>query len=321
MSQISFTEPDRTRRATTRQLLMVRPASFGFNPETAADNAFQQTADIEQQDEIAQTARKEFDEFVEKLSAAGVDVLVVEDSPTPRKTDAVFPNNWISTHADGLVVTYPMLSEIRRDERRQEIIDVLAAKFSVNRLVTLAPWELQGRILEGTGSMILDRKNRVVYACISQRTDPTALQEWAELMRYQVCAFTAQDQQGKAIYHTNVMMALGSKQAVICLDALPFLHDRQLVREQLEESGHEIISITQNQVEKFAGNMLEVNGKEGPIWVMSSQAYHSLTEKQVNRLNSHGQRILHSPLTTIETYGGGSARCMLAEIFLPEKID
>ncbi|MEL6140098.1 MAG: arginine deiminase-related protein [Bacteroidota bacterium] len=319
MSQVSFSKPDAPQQLTTGHLLMVRPAAFGFNPETAADNAFQRVAAPSQQQKIAKAARNEFDELVQKLRAAGVVITVAEDSATPIKTDAVFPNNWISTHADGLVVTYPMLSEIRRQERRQAIIDLLAATYSLKRLVTLDPWELQGRILEGTGSMILDRRNRVVYACISQRTNPTALEEWAELMRYQVCSFTAQDQNGKAIYHTNVMMALGSKQAVICLDALPFQHERQLVLEQLEQSGHEVIAITQAQVAQFAGNMLEVVGKNGPIWVMSSQAYASLTDEQIARLKSNNQSILHSPLTTIETYGGGSARCMLAEVFLPKK--
>lgn len=312
-----FTKPDALVSAqTTNRIFMVRPANFGSNPETVDDNAFQQEAPDGEERSIAKKAVVEFDHFVAKLRAAGVEVLVIEDTPVPVKTDAVFPNNWITTHDDGVVVTYPMYSDIRRIERRKDIIDQLAEKFTVSRLITLEAWEEQDRMLEGTGSMILDRTNRVVYACDSMRTDATSLKEWAIMMRYTSVSFSAVGSDGVPIYHTNVMMALGTTHAVICLEAIHDETERQLVVNSLEAAGKKIVNISYGQMEQFAGNMLELKGANGPVWAMSTAAYDALTDEQRKELQSSHAELVHSQLTTIETYGGGSARCMMAEVFL-----
>lgn len=314
-----FTTPDAIVSAqTTNHIFMVRPRNFGSNPETVEDNAFQHEAPFQELESIAVRAIAEFDEFVTKLRAAGVDVLVVEDTNVPLKTDAVFPNNWITTHDDGVVVTYPMYSEIRRIERRRDIIDQLAEKFTVRRLITLEGWEEQDRMLEGTGSMILDRTNRIVYACDSMRTDPTSLREWATMMRFTSVSFKAVGSDNTPIYHTNVMMALGTTHAVICLEAIREEEEKRKVVDSLVAAGKQIVGITYDQMEHFAGNMLELKGADGPVWAMSSAAYEALSEEQREELQSSNAKLVHSKLTTIETYGGGSARCMMAEIFLPE---
>lgn len=303
---------------TTGHLMMVRPAHFGSNPETAADNAFQASSEAGQATEIAAKARAEFDAFVVALQAVGVDVLVVEDTTEPIKNDAVFPNNWITTHEDGLLVTYPMYSPIRQRERRQDIIESLNERFGFTRFVDLSAWEkIPNKMLEGTGSMILDRVNRVAYACLSQRTTLESLEEWAQLMGYEAVAFDATDAQGKPIYHTNVMMAMGSKQAVICLEAIADPAERERVVSKITAAGRTIVPITLVQMQQFAGNMLEVKGAQAAYWVMSSAAYRALQPEQLEALQQPGWQILHSDLSTIETYGGGSARCMLAELFLP----
>ncbi len=298
--------------------MMIRPANFGSNPETVIDNAFQQAAAPWELNSIAQKARGEFDQFVDQLQAAGVQVLVVEDTPEPPKTDAVFPNNWITTHEDGIIITYPMYSPIRQRERRMDIIELLFERFGFTSYVSLDDWELlQGRIVEGTGSMILDRENRIAYACLSQRTNEEALLEWAQMMRYKAVYFTATDSGGTPIYHTNVMMALGTTHAVVCMEAIRDEEAQANLRNILAETGKTIVEISLGQMNQFAGNMLEVVGKDGPIWAMSSSAYTALEPRQIEALSSGGKRLLHSDLTIIETYGGGSARCMMAEIFVP----
>lgn len=303
---------------TTGQLMMIRPANFGSNPETAIDNAFQQAAAPWELNSIAQKAREEFDAFVEKLQAAGVQVLVVEDTPEPPKTDAVFPNNWITTHEDGIIVTYPMYSPIRQRERRMDIIELLFERFGFSSYISLEDWELlRDRIVEGTGSMILDRENRIVYACLSQRTNEEALLEWAQMMRFKAVYFTATDAAGVPIYHTNVMMALGTTHAVVCMEVIRDEAEQAALRQTLSETGKTIVEISLDQMNQFAGNMLEVKGSAGAVWAMSSSAYAALQPEQIGALSSGGKLLLHSDLSTIETYGGGSARCMMAEIFVP----
>ncbi len=303
----------------TDTILMIRPANFGFNPETAENNAFQNNDTSISPAEISRRATEEFDGFVTRLRDAGIRVIVVKDTPEPVKTDAIFPNNWVSFHRDGRVFTFPMYSPNRRLERRADILSKLENLFFTGPRVPLETAEAQNRYLEGTGSMILDRDHRLVYACLSPRTDAELTREYSRLLSYEPVLFRAADQQGREIYHTNVMMALGETFAVICLDTIADPAERKMVTERLNTTGKEIIEISLEQMNAFAGNMLQVRSNDGQRWlVMSEQAYRSLTPNQIDRIKTHTQ-ILHAPLYTIETYGGGSARCMMAEVFLPEK--
>lgn len=301
----------------TNTILMVRPAAFGFNEETAANNAFQVKNESLSAEEIQQSALQEFDTFVNKLSAIGVEVIVVEDSAEPHTPDAIFPNNWISFHQDGLVVTYPMFSSIRRKERRPEVISDLMADFSVETRIFFEDYEREEKYLEGTGSLVLDRVNKVMYACLSPRTDRALTEELAERLDYKAVIFTAVDEEGQEIYHTNVMMALGETFAIICLDVIVDIMERQEVIEVLEDSGKEIIEISIDQMMQFAGNMLQVRGQDSSYLVMSQAAYDSLYEEQIEEIKQH-TKILFSPIPTIEELGGGSVRCMMAEVFLPK---
>lgn len=304
---------------TTSHILMVRPANFGFNEETAKSNAFQSTTHGLTNEQARQLAVVEFDDFVKNLRAAGVNVIVVEDTPEPVKPDAVFPNNWVTFHHDGTVVTYPMLSVARRLERRHDILENLRGNFRVSRLIAFEDHEEEGEILEGTGSMILDRENKLVYACLSPRTSPGLLAKFCESMGYEAVAFRSVDGDGQEIYHTNVMMALGETFVVICMDTVHNEQERALLAQKFSETKKEIIEITLDQMMQFAGNMLQVKNENGePILVMSEAAYQSLTEAQISKLESH-TKILHQPIPTIEKLGGGSVRCMMAEVFLPEK--
>ncbi len=298
---------------------MVRPARFGYNPETAASNAFQVYDDSMTPEEIAATAREEFDQFVAVLREAGVQVWVVEDTPEPPKPDAVFPNNWVTFHNDGTVITYPMFAPQRRLERREDIIKYLGSHFHIERRIKLERYEAKGRFLEGTGSMVLDRQHRIVYACSSPRTDEFLLDEFCRLMGYEKEYFSATDARGQEIYHTNVMMAVGERFVVICLEAIADDYAANRLIDRFYATNKEIVEISYRQMMSFAGNMLQVQNDRGErLLVMSDQAYHSLTDAQIRRLEKHC-RLVHSPIDTIETYGGGSARCMMAEIFLPEK--
>lgn len=299
-------------------ILMIRPAHFGYNIETAGNNAFQSNPEGISPESIKQSAVAEFDTFVDQLRAAGVEVIVVEDTAEPVKPDAIFPNNWITTHADGTIVTYPKFAPTRRKERREDIIQLLSDRYSVSRELSLVDGEEMDIYLEGTGSMILDRPNRVVYACRSLRTDESLLQRFCEEMGYEMELFDAVDKDGMPIYHTNVMMALGLNLVVICLDSIRDTQERQNLEARFAQTGKEVINIRLEQMEAFAGNMLQVAGAGGqPILVMSEQAYRSLRSDQVEALKKKTE-LLYSPLDTIETYGGGSARCMMAEIFLPK---
>ncbi len=299
-------------------ILMVRPAHFGYNEETARNNAFQQAVRSASEEEIERKARQEFDAFVEKLRAHGVHVIAIEDTSVPLKNDAVFPNNWFSTHADGTLVTYPMFSEMRRLERRDDIIAQLDRDFTIQKIIRLENHEDAGRYLESTGSMILDRPNRLVYACRSIRTDEGLLDEFCRWMSYEKVIFEAYGSSGIPIYHTNVMMALGEHFCVICMDSIKDPVDRSRIHDKLVATGKEIIAIAQEQLDDFMGNMLQVEGEGQTFLVMSEQARQALRPDQVLQIERHTQ-ILSSTLDTIEKHGGGSARCMMAEIYLPKK--
>lgn len=301
---------------TTSHLLMIRPVSFGFNTETAVNNAFQ----VAGKDAGAQEkALQEFDAFVQLLQQNGVDVMVINDTPQPHTPDSIFPNNWISFHDDGSIVLYPMYAGNRRLERKPGIIDKIATKFTISKTIDLSHYETEPAFLEGTGSMVLDRQNKIAYACISPRTDYFVLIDFCDRMGYRDELFDAIDQNGQAIYHTNVMMCVADKYVVLCLDSIAAEHEKDSVTETIKKSGKEIISISYDQMNHFAGNMLQVSNDKGELLLlMSSQAFASLTKEQVQKLSDYN-KIIHSPLTTIETNGGGSARCMMAEVYLPVK--
>jgi hypothetical protein len=295
---------------------MIRPVRFEFNAQTAVNNAFQ-VPDLDK--DIASLARKEFDDFASLLQSKGIDVSVVDDSPEPHTPDSVFPNNWVSFHADGTVFLYPMFAENRRLERKPEVLQQIRNKFEIVQLHDLSNRELQQQFLEGTGSMVLDRSEQIAYACLSPRTHPEVLEEFARISGYRIVAFDAVDRNGLPIYHTNVMMCVADRYVVICLDSIRDALQLTTVNEVIRQTGKEIIPISLQQMENFAGNMLQVENKNGEKFlVMSSQAYASLEPGQRDKLEAYNP-ILHSPLDTIEKNGGGSARCMLAEVFLPEK--
>ena len=301
-------------------LLMVRPANFGYNPETADNNVFQSNNDSRSIEEIAAMAMKEFDELLSRLEDASIEVVVIEDSVQPKKTDAVFPNNWFTTHDDGRIILYPMNSPNRRLERRTDIIDNLQETYEVSEVKSYAAHEDKGVILEGTGSMIIDRPNEIIYACLSQRTDQRLLDDLAaELGGYEVMGFVAVDDQGVPYYHTNVIMTLGDDLAIICLESIADPNERARVEEKLKSTGKVIVDISRSQVLKYCGNMLQVNNTKGEQYmVMSQSARDHLTPSQISQIESY-VTILSSPIDIIEEYGGGSARCMLAELFLAPK--
>jgi hypothetical protein len=302
---------------STNSILMIRPVAFGFNAQTAESNAFQ-NRDANQQD-VQQKAQQEFDGFVNILLDNGVNVTVVKDMVQPHTPDSIFPNNWVSFHDSGDVFFYPMQAENRRLERREDIIRLLENNFETNPIIDMSGFELTDQYLEGTGSMVLDRQNKVAYACLSPRTDVKALKTFCDYTGYTAVTFNAFDQQGTAIYHTNVLMAIGSEFAVICLDTITNAMERETVVRSLTAAGKEIVDITLDQMNCFAGNMLEVKNKNGEtLIVMSQTAYNSLLVEQKAMLSAFG-RLVYANINTIETNGGGSARCMIAEVHLPTK--
>lgn len=305
-------------RQITDKIMMVRPASFQFNEETAANNAFQTNGNYNNES-IKAKAIEEFDSMVSILRSKGITVEVIQDTETPAKPDAVFPNNWISFHRDGTVVTYPMFAENRRIERREDIIDTLASKYEVNKRYTFDYYEQEEKFLEGTGSMLFDRENNIVYACLSARTNIEILEKYSVLMGAKKIAFRSVDRSGKDIYHTNVMMALGVDFCVICLESIKNEVEKNEVLQMLSETNKQVVEINYDQMERFAGNMLQVANKEGERFlVMSQSAYDSLDKDQVHSLEKLTE-ILPIAIDTIETLGGGSVRCMMAEVFLPLK--
>lgn len=304
---------------TTSNILMVRPANFGFNEETAASNAFQSKDDDLINGAASIKAIAEFDAFVEKLKAKGVNVIVVEDTADPVKPDAVFPNNWVTFHQDGTVITYPMLSKTRRLERRDDVIEGLIGDYHISRKVELETYEDENIILEGTGSLILDRPNRLAYACLSPRTSEDLLKRFCEIAEFDPVDFYAVDGDGKEIYHTNVMMALGETFVVICMESVKTERDKKFLLDRFKETKKEVIEISLDQMMHFAGNMLQVRNEKGDTFlVMSDAAYHSLNATQISQIEKHTE-IIHAAIPTIETLGGGSVRCMMAEVFLPDR--
>lgn len=299
--------------------MMVRPATFRKNEETAGNNHYQKDADVE---DVHQQALDEFDGMVDDLRARGVDVIVVEDDPSTDTPDALFPNNWVSFHADGRVGLYPMFAPNRRLERREDILHDLVQSqgFDLDEIVDFTEFEAHEAYLEGTGSMVLDRIHGKAYAALSPRTDRNAFEQWCESMDVEGVVFEAMQTVGEdrlPIYHTNVMMAIGTGWAAVCLDCLDHADDRILLRDSLEADGLTVIPLSEAQINRFAGNMLEVQTRAGDkLIVMSQNAYDALNEDQRATLGQFGT-LVHNDLNTIETCGGGSARCMMAEIHLP----
>ena len=297
-------------------VLLVRPASFAFNAQTAASNAFQHAAPGCAPDgEIALAALREFQAVGELLTRLGVQVVVAHDTVLPVKPDAVFPNNWVSFHRDGSVVLYPMLAANRRWERREEIVRQAAreTKFVIRRRVDLTRREEEGKYLEGTGSLVLDRGFGIAYACLSPRTDREVFEEFARELRYETVIFDALDAAGRPIYHTNVMMSVGERFAVVCAQAIEPPVARAAVLARLQSTGHEMVEISPAQMQCFAGNLLQLRGAAGAVIALSNTAWGSLDAGQRRRLEGHGQ-IAIADIPDIEHFGGGGVRCMLAEI-------
>jgi hypothetical protein len=305
---------------SARAVLMVRPASFGFNPQTAASNAFQQAADPPGEDEMQRLVLFEFDGLARALERAGVEVLIASDTPRPAKPDAIFPNNWVSFHFDGTVALYPMLAPNRRCERREEILEqvVREGRFRISRTVDLTHREAEGKFLEGTGSLVLDRAHRVAYASLSPRTDLDVLGEFAQILDYDLVTFEALDAAAQPVYHTNVIMAIGTRFAVVCGEAIAQPPHRDAVFNQLRAAGHDIVDITRRQMQEFAGNLLELAPAGGPVVALSTTAWRSLGSAQRRILESHAE-VVPVAIPTIERIGGGGVRCMLAELHLPRR--
>lgn len=307
----------------TNSILMIRPVAFRMNEQTAVNNYYQKVLDGLTPANVNAKAQEEFDTFVQKLKMVGVDVTVVDDTLTPDTPDSIFPNNWISFHENGDVAMYPMFAENRRAERREDILDLLEEKgFQLNDIVDYTSAEEDDIFLEGTGSLVLDRANGKAYCALSPRADEELMIEFCEDFDMGPVifeAFQTVDGERKLIYHTNVMMCLGETFAVICADCIEDKSERKQVLQSLKEDGKEIILITEAQVNNFAGNMLQLKGTDDKSYlVMSKSAHESLTKAQITTIEKHAT-ILSSSLDTIEACGGGSARCMMAEIFLPKK--
>ncbi len=301
---------------------MIRPVAFRMNEQTAVNNYYQKVLDNLTPATVNAKAQQEFDAFVEKLRAVGVQVTVVDDTVDPDTPDSIFPNNWISFHESGEVVLYPMFAENRRLERREDILDILEEQgFEINDIWDYTSAEEDDLFLEGTGNLLLDRTNEIAYCALSPRADEGLVIEFCEDFEMNPVifeAFQTVDGERKNIYHTNVMMCLGDTFAVICADTIDDKQERKIVLNHLKESGKEVVLITEDQVNNFAGNMLQILGANDEKYlVMSTQAYNSLTDGQIKTLEKHA-KILHSSLDTIEACGGGSARCMMAEVFLPK---
>lgn len=308
-------------RQSTNSVLMIRPAAFARNEVTKPTNAFQTGSESIDGAVVARAAVAEFNAVVATLVARGIDVHLFEGRTTMSLPDEIFPNNWLSTHDDGTVVLYPLFAWNRRGERRRDIVDELQQKvggYRIERVVDLAILEERDHFLEGTGSLVLDRTGNTAYACRSPRTHAEALHVFTQRLGYQPVLFDAFDRNGQPIYHTNVMMAIGDSFAIVCLSAIPEVKERYRVLRRLEESGREVIEISLEQMHAFAGNVLELTGRDGKLLVMSTGAARSLAPDQLAAIGAHAE-IVTVNVGTIERYGGGGVRCMLAEIFLPKK--
>jgi len=305
---------------TTNHILMIRPVDFKFNEQTAGNNKFQQASDVSpEQNNVQSLALQEFDGFVNLLRKNEVDVTVIDDTLQPETPDSIFPNNWVSFHNNAEVFLYPMFSENRRQERREDIITTLEKDFVIRKIIDLSNYEAKDSFLEGTGSMVLDREHKIAYACLSLRTDKQVLEDFCAKSGYTPVTFDATDSSGFPIYHTNVMMCIGDHSAVTCMESVKDANDREKLIRSFSQTGKELVEITLDQMNHFAGNMLQVkNGSGEALLVMSEQAYLSLTKAQITALEKYS-RLIYAPLYTIEKNGGGSARCMLAEIHLEKR--
>lgn len=305
--------------ALTTTILMIRPAAFGVNEETADSNFFQQANMSKDRIAIQQAAIKEFDEMVQTLRGHEIDVLVIDDTPEPVKPSAIFPNNWLSTSPEGIVSVFPLMAPNRRTEKRDDILKMLAEKFIVKDVQDWSKFEVEGKFLEGTGSMIIDHENKVIYACYSPRTDISVLEKFANANDFRAIIFYAADKDGHAVYHTNVAMTLAEDFAILCEEAIEEEWELIAVRQLLESSGHDIIRISKEQMHAFAGNMMQIKNKKGAKFlVMSQTAFDCLTEEQKEELSARST-LLPIPIPVIEKTEGGSVRCMMAEIFLQRK--
>ena len=294
-------------------LFLVRPVRFGFNRETAVDNVFQHGA--AEGTDVQALAREESDGLIEALDAHGIPVVTVEDSPEPETPDSVYPNNWFSSHRDGTLVIYPMFAPNRRLERKPAVVARLIGETGASRIIDLTGWEKQGKFLEGTGSMVLDRESKVAYACLSERTSPEVLNDFCRQMGYTPMPFKATDPEGRPIYHTNLMMSVGTSFAVLCREAFVSPDELKAVESSLEAGGKEIVDLSFGQICRYAANILEVANRDGERFViLSSTAREALREDQLAVIGRH-ETILSAPVPTIETIGGGSVRCMVAELF------
>jgi hypothetical protein len=303
---------------STDSVLMIRPGRFYPNPETAADNAFQRNADRDL-DALTLLARKEFDATVQTLRTAGINVHVFEDTAEPEKPDAVFPNNWISTHDDGRVVLFPMYSALRRRERRQDIVEELCKHYRVTEVIDYSAFEDKDCYLEGTGSLVLDHPNKIAYVSLSNRSNPKVVQRFADDFSYDPVTFISIGSDGRPIYHTNVMMCIGTAFAMVGLEMIPSKAERQEVRARLEKTGKEIVELSTDQIANFAGNAIELQNKSGEkLLVLSSRADRALTKEQRKTLSRYAP-LVSLELPTIEL-SGGSARCMIATIHLPPQL-
>jgi hypothetical protein len=301
---------------STNHIFLIKPASFNYNHQTAQSNAFQNKMQI-QSSEVNLKAIEEFNGLAAKLKSRGVDVTIFDDTAEPIKPDAVFPNNWISLHTDGTVILYPMCAPNRRLERRADIIELLKKKFKVTSIIDFSGHEKENRFLEGTGSIVFDHQNKIAYACLSARTDKGLLIELCKKINYRPVYFYSHDQEGNEIYHTNVMMCVGDQFVVICLESISNPDERKSVMESFKRTNHEIIDISLDQMNHFAGNMLMLKtGENNSILAMSLSAFDSLANDQRKLIEKYCEPLPLS-ISTIETIGGGSVRCMIAEIFLP----
>jgi len=306
----------------TNNILMIRPVAFRMNEQTAVNNYYQKVLDGLSPKQIQTNALHEFDAYVEKLKAIGVNVIIINDTVDPSTPDSIFPNNWVSFHESGKVGLYPMFAKNRRLERRQDILDTLVKDdFVIDEVIDITKFEKEGKNLEGTGSLILDRENKIAYAALSERSDQEVLNTFSELFGYSQVVFNSNQTVGAErlpIYHTNVMMCVAKEFTIICADSIDDINERAATLAALENSGKEIIKITEDQVNRFAGNMLQVLGAKNQAYlIMSTAAYTSLTSEQIMKIEKYCP-IVHSSLDTIEALGGGSARCMMAEVFLPK---
>ncbi len=297
----------------TSNVLMIRPMHFAYNAETAVNNSFQVKGD---QQGLSMKALQEFDSLVHAMQNHGVDVTVVEDSAEPHTPDAIFPNNWISFHESGVYCLYPMFAPNRRTERKAEVISIVRKKFNYHSLIDFTGYEAENHFLEGTGSMVLDRERKLAYASLSPRTDPLVLEDFCKRLDYKPIVFRSVNESRQAIYHTNVMMCVADRYVVICLDSIADNSEKNMVEQTILSSGKEIIRISPEQMNRFAGNMLQLENKQKEkILVMSGAAWQSLLDDQKQKLTEFNP-IIHSSLEQIESNGGGSARCMIAEIHL-----